>query len=777
MKRYLLATLSLMGGASMFAQSSLDLTSQALLRQIKQERSGVAAKASRARAKVAKQEANSGYVLTLVRVAEGESAATLLSNQNVQVLNQRGDIAIVAVNIDDVERIAALDCVKQMQLSRELRPMLDEAREVSGVNKIHAGTDLPQAYTGKGVVAGIVDSGMDPNHINFMDADGKSRIQQLTYVRANAAGTDAITTYYTNKEDDINNLRYFNTDTQTSYHGSHTMGIMAGGYRGELDYAMLEGEHLSPVYTGSNPFYGVAYDADIVASCGTMGDGYIAYGVDYVLQWAYDHQQPAVVNLSLGSNTGGHDGMDMLTLYLTEAGKEGIICVSAGNEGNMPVAITKTFTEDDTTVKTFIYPWTYGADSYKDSDYYKVNYGAMYVYSEDETPLDVQFVVYNRSRDHVASRKVVPSTGSGSATYYITSSDYSQEDTDVTDATLGKYFDGYVGLGSAFDEYSGRYYALIDVYLQPNGTNKDTDQYVIGIQVSGGTAGKRVFLYSDAMASTFTSYGIDGWTDGSTNGSINSMACGDNVVVVGSYNTRDSWGSLSGIEYGYDEHYYPGEISSFSSYGTLMDGRNLPHVCAPGASLVSSTNKYYLNYYADQLSVESLQAHYTGTGRDSYWQIAAGTSMSSPFVAGSIALWLEADPTLTCADVIDIIQKTSTVDDDVTNPEVDPIKWGAGKFNAYAGLKEVISRAAADGVTNIEAEQTNRLMVKDLGANNFNVFLGGEALNVNVYSTSGALVKSVKSADSDIDIDLSTLARGVYVLNVNNRFSQRIMIK
>lgn len=35
-----------------------------------------------------------------------------------------------------------------------------------------------------------------------------------------------------------------------------------------------------------------------------------------------------------------------------------------------------------------------------------------------------------------------------------------------------------------------------------------------------------------------------------------------------------------------------GEVSRFSSYGTLADGRNLPDICAPGASVISSVNTY-----------------------------------------------------------------------------------------------------------------------------------------------------------------------------------------
>jgi hypothetical protein len=771
MSRFFLAALSLSIGATMMAGAGLDLSSQAALRQLRQERTTNSKLKMPKRSMTIPGESQSAKALVLIRLAANATEGNL-SDEGVEVMSRRGNICVAAVDVDDMERIASLESVSRLQISRQLRPMLNEARLAAGVDKVQYGTDLPMVYTGKGVITGIVDSGVDPNHINFMDSDGKTRIKQLTHIRANAAGTDQITTTYTNNEDDINNISYFKTDDATSYHGTHTMGIMAGGYRGNLEYAIKVGEHDSEIHTDEpNPFYGVAYGSDIVASCGDLGDGYIAYGVDGILDYAYEHQQPCVINLSLGSNTGGHDGKDMLNEYLTLAGKEAIICVSAGNEGNLPVAISKTLESDGETIKTFIHNYYFTSGTYAG-----LTYGAQYVYSNDETPINVQFVIYSKSRNRIAQRFVIPSSGSGSSTYYISSSDYKQSSTDVVSAQLGNYCDGYVGIGSGFDSGSGRFYALIDIYL----TVKD-DNYLLGITASG-SAGQRIDFYSDAIGTYYKSYDIDGWTDGSCNGSINSMACGDNVVVVGSYNTRDDWGCLDGIVRGYDTYYLPGEMSSFTSYGTLIDGRNLPHVCAPGADIVSSTSTYYLDaaLSGGELTEGALQARHVGEKRPNYWQIAAGTSMSSPFVAGSIALWLEADPTLTYDDVIDIIKTTAVQDEYVTDAKygVDPIQWGAGKFDAYAGLKEVLSRQASiGGIGNITSDNDNRLLVKALGDNRYNVFLAGEQLAINVYSTLGGLVEAVSTVGNETDIDLSGLASGVYIINVNGRFSQRILVK
>ena len=66
----------------------------------------------------------------------------------------------------------------------------------------------------------------------------------------------------------------------------------------------------------------------------------------------------------------------------------------------------------------------------------------------------------------------------------------------------------------------------------------------------------------------FTSGGIAGFVDGNASMSVSDMATGDNVIAVGSYNSRYSWGALDKQFYQYSETDYPLlEPSSFSSYG------------------------------------------------------------------------------------------------------------------------------------------------------------------------------------------------------------------
>ena len=58
--------------------------------------------------------------------------------------------------------------------------------------------------------------------------------------------------------------------------------------------------------------------------------------------------------------------------------------------------------------------------------------------------------------------------------------------------------------------------------------------------------------------------------------------------------------------------------------------------------------------------------------------------MSCPAAAGIIALWLEANPQLTLADVKDILAHSS---DNDTFTVSNPARWGFGKINAKKGLE------------------------------------------------------------------------------------------
>lgn len=732
------------------AQSKLDLHSRAILRneRVQLQKGGLHTSSITPTHIVA-----NGYVSGMIKLADGTTSEELKA-EGVNVHKTRGNIALVTMPINDVERISALKCVKSIQLSRRHSLKMDKARTAIGVDKIHAGNDLPQAYTGKGVITGLVDNGVDPNHINFKDADGNSRIGHFTHIYINQAQTGFnIATYPT----DI--LPEFTTDDSTTFHGTHTLGIMSGGFKGVSTVAERKSAFQAVVEEKTNPFYGIAYDAELAVSCPDLMDMLIAYGIEGILDHSFNSGKPAVINLSLGSNIGSHDGKSVMGQYLDLAGKEAIICVSAGNEGDLPIALNQTFTAEDKELKTFIAPHT------SVSGYNNLRYGQVYIYSNDTTEFVVKAVIWNKTRGTVTFEIPIGTNSNGNPIYYA-SPGYAAEG-DLTSTNFNRAFEGYLGIGSMIDEDSNRYYAMIDYFTVDNYQYNSTGNYILGFIVTG-KEGQRIDCFCDGSFTCFNNYAQNDWDNGSCNGSISDMACANNIIVVGSYNTRDEWASIDGKNYGYGGTFVEGAVSPFSSYGTLIDGRNLPHICAPGATIISSSSSAYIDYY--NATNADIQAKYIEEGRTNYWHQAIGTSMACPVVSGAIALWLEADPTLTVDEAKEIIASTAIVDSDVTNS----VQWGAGKFDAYTGLKEVIRRAGIDKVS----VEDKKLMVTTSDNNLFNIFIGNvNEINAIIYNIAGQPVLHSTAQSDELNIDASGLTPGIYILNVNGQHSQRIIVK
>lgn len=762
MKKIILSVLLAGFAMTVSAESQLSMDNRAILRRHK-AMNAMEMPGSKLQMKAMKQYGiPTNHITGLIKL-DNAASVEQLEAEGVNVVRVRGDIALVSMPVNDVERISALRSVKKLQLSRPLTAKMDSARRVTGIDKIHAGEGLPQAYTGKGVIAGIVDGGVEPNHINFKKEDGSTRFTSLTHIFVDNTAKDGYSVVnYSGK------VNEFTIDDPNEFHGTHTTGIMAGSYKGNVSAATLQGA-AGVVKDMANPYYGVAYDADIAASCGDLNEMFIALGMEGILDHAYNTGKPAVINLSVGTNVGPHDGTGVMNQYLELAGKEAIICMAAGNEGALPIALTKNLTATDNTVKTFIHPM------YPDyfANYPNLRWGQIYIYSKDSTEFKANVKVINKSRNTQVLSFGIEGNTNGAPTY-MSAGDGWTSDGDISHLSFTRYFNGYIGIGSWIDEDSGRYVTLLD-YLVFDTSNNATGNYIIGFEAIG-SEGQRIDAFCDGQYTAMSGYGLNGWTDGSTNGTINDLATGENVIVVGAYNTREHWCSLDRYSYTYGQGKYPeGQVASYSSFGTLVNGKNLPHVCAPGSTIISSSSTAYVEN--NKLTNDALQAKVTEGETTYYWHQQLGTSMATPVVTGSMALWLEANPKLTVNEAIDIINTTALKDDYVTTFSGDPVQWGAGKFDAYAGLKEVIRRAGNSGIKDITAK-TDRLMVTSAGKNVYNVFLGdAEEMNVTIFNMQGQAVKAVAAAGDEVNVDASTLAAGVYVLNVNGAYSQKIIVK
>lgn len=714
--------------------------------------------------------------LAFVTLKNGFTRADLeAAGMNVRTVI--GNVAIVEVPISKATELSSHPAINSLQLQRKLHTTMDLARADQNVDAIHLDAEkvgLDRTYTGRYTITGIVDQGFDPHHINFKLNNGTSRVGYLAWLRINAAGNGIVEDHY-----NYANINRFTTDYSDTYHATHTTGIMAGSYTGPITvakpWANPKVPEPVPTYeTVDCKYYGVAPEADIAVSCGDLQDGFIAMGLEYLLDYSEWEERPLpmVINMSLGASTGAHDPRTPLNQVVNYLGQYGIICVAAGNEGDLKIALNKTFTEEDNSVKSFIYPYYY--NNKLDPSTPTLRNGTVEVWSEDETPFKLNAVIYNKSRNYRAAL-TMDVRGDGVGTYYISDSSMAYDGTEVIgDPTFNKAFYGYVGVGVKIDEETGRYYGMVDYYVyNADGNEGDDETYLLGFEVIG-EPGKRIDCYCDGTTTWIDNLGVEGFTDGSMNGSISDLAVADNIIVVGSYNTRNEWLCLDGGYSRYEgDGFRVGDISGFSSFGTLADGRNLPTVCAPGAAIISSVSWPYFKQMPESYINYACSAKLAEDNRVNYWKQEVGTSMSTPFVSGAISLWLEANPDLTVNDVKQIIAKTAIKDEQVLAG--DPVRWGAGKFNTLGGLKEAIRMASTESIT---ADGHNDRLIVTPGDGNITVFLGeAKSLDINLYGMDGTHVRSIKADGDETIVDTRSLTSGAYIINVNGRHSKKILVQ
>lgn len=729
MRRIYIGVAALALALSAVAEVRMDMRTVAAIDRLADREAGLS------RATRARQSAPSDSV-SLIFTVDNDAAVAELERVGV-VRGHQGDMYIVTMPREALASVADMEGLRRVSVSRRLKTRLDYARPASNVDAMHAGTSLPQAYDGTGVVVGLMDSGIYPSHVAFMGKDGKTSRVKAVYVY----DSNASVTSYTNP----GTISKFTTDDSDETHGTHVAGIMAGSYSG-------------------NGYHGVATGADIVMTASNLDNASMLLGIEKIIDYAERNGKPAVVNLSVGDNVGPHDGTDDFSTYLARLGERAVICMAAGNEGDLKIALNKEFTSSDKSVSTLIVPQAYY------SDYDNFIDGSIEIWGDDSRPVSVSVGLYSGGGSLLATLHTCAVSSHGNLTTIS-----SRRSASGYNATFARYFEGTIKVGSEVDDNNGRYNAYVEYDCEGIGLNSDMEDpsAYIGITISG-VAGQCVHAYCDGYYTELSSEGKRGFADGGYDGTVNGSGCGDNIILVGAYSTRNTVPLNDGSTDTYGETTV-GDIAYYSSWGTLVDGRQLPHVVAPGDVLVSSISTPYYNRHGYSVA---RGGKVTANGKTSYWGAMGGTSMATPYMSGVVALWLQADPKLNVDDVLSVINSTS-MKDNYYNSDANKVRWGAGKLDAYAGLKEVLRNSAIDGVT---SDGTQQMIVTPVGDRRWEVFVAGEtALSVSACDINGITIASGESVSGDTSIlDLSGAAAGVYIVSaqgLHGNCSSRIIVR
>ncbi len=735
-----------------FAQNKIDLVGQGLLKQQSVgEKFGDDALLKSDEGDVVSIKPFGGETERIVVLVDLENDADIaeLEAKGAVIRSQIDNLALVEVDIDKVVAVSNLKSVKTLSMPKMTKPLMDQARTKTGVNTVHRPLGvLPQAYKGKGVVTGLVDAGVTANHPNFMNSDGSSRVKAAWTI----TGQDGIVTAY----DTDYKLSQFTTDLSTMSHGTHVAGIMAGGYKNLAD---------------TINYYGVASESDIVM-VGLGNDSYdnnILLGIEKIIEYAEENNKPCVINISLGSGYGPHDGTELFSQYLNKLAERAVICVAAGNEADLGIAITKTCTEADKNINTFVMPLATNG-----------HLGGIEVWSNTDQTFKVTPVLYDLTTKAVVYELPTITESTNGEVQYVASKQYA-ETGDITSPVFDNAFSGYIGFGSVVDRYNNRYTMSMQYYLLFNTVTNPKGNIVLALKVEGNP-GQRLDVYLSSQYSTLSSNGYAGWTDGGGDGSISDMSCAEKVISIGSFTSRDNCPvRVKGAIYNFSNYVTVDDISEFSSYGTLVDGRKLPHLTAPGCVVVSSMSPYYMTLALQQGVYDNefyLVAKTTYNNKPYYYDYMMGTSMAAPFASGAVALMLQANPDLTYKEVREILIETANKDSYVLGSS-NPVQWGAGKINVLNAVKKAIEYGA--GVTGVEVDADQRVFVSTVGENQFDVnFVGANEINVTLYNMSGQAVLNASAQGDVVSVDASGVAQGVYVMIVESegtKYTTKIVVK
>ncbi|MCI5916244.1 MAG: S8 family serine peptidase [Bacteroidales bacterium] len=165
------------------------------------------------------------------------------------------------------------------------------------------GDVLPQAYTGKGVIVGVIDTGFDFQHPVFKDAEGRSRIKAV-YNPFGGSGSEAYDAYGNllpgTVYDTPEQIEKLTTDTYKQMHGTHTASTAAGTHHGDWGGMAPDADLVLCLFYPSDDATG--YDASLGSSW------YLLNSLAYLQGYVKNSGQRAVISMSLNSHSGPHNG-------------------------------------------------------------------------------------------------------------------------------------------------------------------------------------------------------------------------------------------------------------------------------------------------------------------------------------------------------------------------------------------------------------------------------------------------------------------------------------
>ncbi|HET6668651.1 MAG TPA: S8 family serine peptidase [Pyrinomonadaceae bacterium] len=612
---------------------------------------------------------------------DGAANPAALEKAGAKIRLRAGDLIYASVPVLALQRLAqqsAVTSIKPMMGASIPKPPRDKVspqmmRELRGETRGDkvAGDFDRQTLTGKGVVVAIIDTGIDWSHQDFINADGTSRILYLYDLFdpswSDSSGRIGSQPPLVDKDNKPIGTLYSKAQINAALkgqgrvaskdvvgHGTACAGTAAGNGR-----ATAKG-----VLPGT--YKGIAPEADLIIVKADNGNGGISnlgyYTVEWILNTAKSLGKPAVINMSFGSQYSSHEGdapFERMLDNFVGPGKPGaVISVSAGNEGRDSFHAGGTFGPDRPgqadNFSSGIELFVTGDKGTQLTSYFSVNddWGLAIVgrdtFFVDPSGNPVVFYL-SRVGEDIGGKLSKPAKAPQNFNQYFKEEidiDAVSEKTHQVTIWIPKGTYDVYGFGASPKVTNGRF----DLYLPDTGSG------------SFGKGNEEKFMVGTPGNAT-------------------------NVITVGAYDFRSSWTNVQGTQTFYNMKI--GSISGYSSPGFRRDNIVKPEIAAPATYTISPLSKDSTEMGKNSDGTPD-NANITDDGFHLAW---SGTSASSPYTAGVIALMLQKNPTLTAVQIKEILKKTA-IRDELTGATPNPY-WGYGKLNPAAAIRDTTPVAGA----------------------------------------------------------------------------------
>ena len=598
-------------------------------------------------------------ICAFVRVTD----PSVLDEHDCRLLARWGTLCVAEIPTGELNALSNRVEVKRIEAGPSCVTTMDTALIITQASALHEPQPDELAYTGKGVVMGIMDVGFDLTHPNFYSRDlGEYRIKafwdQLDTTQCGDGGACFVGQEYISEEAILR--KACSTDGHIISHGTHTAGVAAGsGYDSPYIGAAPEAEIclVSNAVTKDLPLI----PEENIDKYTTATD---VLGFKYIFDYADRVGKPCVISFSegtfddlYGDSQLFHEALDSLV------GPGRIICSSSGNRSNYLTYLHKPAGDEQA--------------------------GTLLA-------LDGKSAFYYLRAPELTTSRLSFFQGEGEVVCeYVMTADILNEPDSMRIDTVSAGERTYQIVTAAYPSCYDPGEWATELFVQDI-TDGKAAAVQIGLTVTGTGVEAEAFAMTGAFANAA---GNSDYQGAEASHNIMSPSAAPSVICVGSsayrtgiVNYRNEW-----KEFNFGEG---GEVGRHSSVGPTMSGLTKPEVIAPGVNVISSYSSFFLESVEDDWNLGYDIARFRFRGREYSWNAQSGTSMSSPLVGGIIALWLQACPRLTREQIIETFDHTCRHHDpDLSYPNNS---YGYGEIDAQAGLAYILKNYA--GVEEVGAD-------------------------------------------------------------------------